>query len=338
MIDMRSDTVTTPSRAMRQAMARAKVGDDVYGEDPTVRELEEETAARLGKASALFLPSGTMANQAAVLAHTRPGDELWAHEASHVVDGEQGGVAVLAGVQLRTFQARRGELTVGKLSPWLRDPTDVHNTRPRLLWLENTIARTGGVVLPERTAGLAHFAHRHGLMVHIDGSRLWNASVASGYSESELAAPADSLSVCFSKGLGAPVGSALAGDEQFVARARRARKLLGGGMRQAGVIAAAALYAMRHNVDRLEDDHLRARRVAEVLAELPWCRLNPSDVETNMVFANVVGRRSRAIAAQLASLGVACDVVNSGTLRFVTHLDIGSPDLERVLLALRAVR
>ncbi len=319
-------------------MASAEVGDDVYGEDPTVRLLEDETAARLGKAAALFLPTGTMANQVAVLVHTQPGDELWTHEGTHLVSSEQGGASRLSGVLLRTFAARHGELRISQLSPWLHDARDVHYTRPRLLWLENSIGANGRVLPPARMRGLSSFAHNHGLFVHLDGSRLWNAAVASGLPAAELASDSDSVSVCFSKGLGAPVGSALAGNEDFIAAARRARKLLGGGMRQAGIVAAGALYALRNNCERLSEDHRRARQLADGLAVLSWCRVDVEDVQTNIVFTHLKLGRAPAVASKLREQAVLCDVAGPSLLRFVTHLDIGDAELDQALDVLGTVR
>jgi threonine aldolase len=337
-IDFRSDTVTRPSQGMRQAMAEAAVGDDVYGEDPTVRALEQETAKRLGKAAAVFMPTGTMANQAAVIAHVKPGDEIWVHESAHLITSEQGGASRWGHTQTRTLHAPGGEITVPDLSRWARDPDDVHHARPRLLWMENTIGFTGRVLPLAGASDAAAFAHARRLVVHLDGSRLWNAAVATDTPESTLASMADSVSVCFSKGLGAPVGSALAGGEEFITCARRARKALGGGMRQAGIIAAGALYALRENIPRLSEDHRRARSLALHLADCDWCEVNPDQVETNMVFAVVPRAQSEEIVRELARVSVLCDLVDECTLRFVTHLDIDDYALDSAMRALSALK
>ena len=237
-------------------MAEAAVGDDVWGDDPTVIELEAEVARMLGKEAAVYVPSGTMGNQIAIRSQTRPGDEIFIHEPAHVVVHEQGGAAALSGVQTRMLPGAGGVLDVETIAVRLRDPADPHHARQSLLCLENTIGEMGGRVLPaERMAELAGFAHEHGLRVHLDGARIWNAAVASGRTPAEVAAPVDSASVCFSKGLGAPVGSAVVGSAELIEAARRNRKLFGGGMRQAGIIAAGALHALRHHVERLADDH-----------------------------------------------------------------------------------
>ena len=275
-IDLRSDTVTTPSGQMRQAMATAEVGDDVYGEDPTVRRLEQETAERLGKEAALFVPSGTMANQLGLLSQTQSGDEIWAHEACHMADGEQAGAAVLSRVQTRMFRGENGVLSPEEMRPWLRDPSDAHNPRQALITVENTMGYMAGSVYPQqRLDELRAFADSIGFRIHMDGARLWNAAVAAGLEPAAVARPADTVSVCFSKGLGAPVGSALAGSKETIARARRGRKLLGGGMRQAGVIAAGALYALNHHIERLHEDHERARRLGR------FSRARPGSHSTN---------------------------------------------------------
>jgi threonine aldolase len=325
-VDLRSDTVTRPTAAMRRAMAEAEVGDDVWGDDPTVLELEAEVARLLGKEAAVFVPSGTMGNLVAVRSQTRPGDEILIHELAHVVVHEQGGAAVLAGVQTRMLPGEGGLLEVEAIAARLRDPDDIHHARQSLLCLENTIGETGGRVAPQRRiVELADFAHAHGMRVHIDGARLWNAAVASGRSPAELAAPADSLSVCFSKGLGAPVGSAVVGSADLVAVARRNRKLFGGGMRQAGIIAAGALHAVRHHVERLADDHANARRLGEGMASYRRLRVAPERIETNIVLGTVAdGTPAPELVEELAAAGILCAALDARTVRFVTHLDVDS--------------
>jgi len=325
-VDLRSDTVTRPTPAMRRAMAEAEVGDDVWGDDPTVIALEAEVAAMLGKEAAVYVPSGTMGNQISIRSHTRPGDEIFVHELAHVVVHEQGGAAALAGVQTRLLPGENGMLDVDTIAVRLRDPSDVHNALQSLLCLENTIGETGGRVLPAaRLAELADFAHAHDMRVHLDGARIWNAAVASGRSPAEVAGPVDSASVCFSKGLGAPVGSAVVGSAEFIASARRNRKLFGGGMRQAGIIAAGALHALRNHVDRLADDHANARRLGEGLGAFRRLRFDPGAIETNIVVSRVTdGTPAPALVEELAAVGVLCASLDDRTVRFVTHLDVDS--------------
>ena len=334
-VDLRSDTVTRPTPAMRKAMAEAEVGDDVWGDDPTVIELEAEVARMLGKEAAVYVPSGAMGNLVSVRSHTRPGDELFIHELAHIVVHEQAGAAVLAGVQTRMLPGEGGLIDVSDIASRLRDPSDVHHARQSLLCLENTIGEVGGRVLPQpRLAELAGFAHEHGLRVHMDGARIWNAAVASDRSPAEIAAPVDSASVCFSKGLGAPVGSAVVGSAEFVAVARRNRKLFGGGMRQAGIIAAGALHALRNHVERLADDHRNARRLAEGLRSTRLLCFDPEAVETNIVIAKTTGSAAAPeIVAKLAEAGVLCAALDDRTVRFVTHLDVDSEAVDAAISA-----
>ena len=280
MIDLRSDTVTTPTAAMKAAMFAAPVGDDVYGEDPTVNALEEAVAVRLGKEAAIFVPSGTMANQIAVRLHCRPGDELITEETSHVVLWEGGGPAALSGVTVRTLPGDFGKLTLQQLEA-LHRPDDIHTPPSKLLWLENTHNRGGGTCYDiDAVRAMSQWARGEGMARHLDGARLWNAVVATGVPADVWAAQFDTVSVCFSKGLGAPVGSALAGTKEQIALARRYRKLFGGGMRQAGFLAAACLYAMEHHVQRLADDHANARLLADAVRSVPGFTLVPPVVET----------------------------------------------------------
>jgi threonine aldolase len=324
-VDLRSDTVTRPTPEMRRAMAEAEVGDDVWGDDPTVIELEREVAAMLGKQAAVFVPSGTMGNQIAIRSQTRPGDEILVHELAHVVVHEAGGIAVLAGAQTRMIAGQRGIPDPDELERWLRDPADVHHARQSLICIENTVGEQGGLVYPQqRIDAVAAFAHEHGLRLHMDGARLWNAAVASGSDPARILRDVDSVSVCFSKGLGAPVGSAVAGDADLIEVARRNRKLLGGGMRQAGIIAAGALYALRHHVERLADDHRAARALAEGLAGSRRLAVDPQRVETNIVFGIAEsGTAAPALVEEMAEAGVLCAALDQRTVRFVTHLDAG---------------
>jgi threonine aldolase len=329
-IDLRSDTVTRPTPAMRRAMAEAKVGDDVYGEDPTIRALEERTADLLGKEAAVFVPSGTMANQIAVGANTQPGDEVLCSSTSHVYVWEAGGMARLSGVTARTFAGEAGLLTVDELRDAIR-PDDSHYVRTRLVCLENTHNRGGGRVHPiEDVAGIARWARGHNLLMHLDGARLMNAVVASGRPASEWGQHFDTISICFSKGLGAPVGSALAGSAEAIRKARRLRKLFGGGMRQAGILAAAALYALEQHVDRLEDDHALARLLGEAFAETEGFALESGPVETNLVWVLVDRSLGTAaeVAAYLRSHGVLVSVLGPQVLRACTHLDVSREQAE----------
>lgn len=326
-IDLRSDTITQPTPAMREAMARAEVGDDVFGDDPTVRQLEERVADILGMEAALFTPSGTMANQLAIRAQTAPGDEILIDANAHIFYYESGAPAALSGVMCRCLHGQRGIFTAADMEAALRPP-DQHFPPSRLVCLENTHNRGGGKVWPlERIREVADVARSHGLRMHLDGARLWNASIATGIPERDYAASFDSVSVCFSKGLGAPVGSALAGSCEFIQRARRFRKMLGGGMRQAGILAAAALYALDHHRARLADDHANARTLAEGLARLPGIELDPATVETNIVFFRVPGMSAEILARNLDQAGVRLLALGPDTLRAVTNLMVSAADI-----------
>jgi len=326
-VDLRSDTVTRPSPGMREAMARAEVGDDVYGEDPTVNRLQERVADLLGKEAALFVPSGTMANQVALGVLTRPGDEVICDEGAHAANFEGGAMAALWGVQPRTLPGVRGILEPGQVEAAVR-PANEHFPRSRVLEIENTHNRGGGSVYPlARVRALAEVARRHGLDLYLDGARLLNACAASGAAARDYAEAATLASLCLSKGLGAPAGSLVAGPRELVREARRLRKRLGGGMRQAGVLAAAGLWALDHNVGRLAEDHENARALAGALAALPGCTV-PHPVETNLVFAAFAGRGAVELAARLREAGVLCNPEGSrpDVLRFVTHLDVSRAD------------
>ena len=329
-IDLRSDTVTKPTPAMREAMAAAEVGDDVFGEDPTVRELEGAAADVTGKEAALYVSSGTMANLVAVLAQTRPGDELLLGERNHIVRAEAGGVSRLGGVLATTLPNERdGGVDPERVAAAVRPP-DLHQPRTRMLALENTHNFCGGSVLSlERTEQLAGAAREAGLRVHLDGARIFNAAAALGTSAAALAAPVDSVCFCLSKGLGAPVGSLVCGDADFVAEARRARKLVGGGMRQAGVIAAAGLVALDQMIDRLADDHANARRLAAGLAELGF-GIRPDSVETNIVVVPV-DRPSAEVQAELREVGVLVTTPDRTRIRLVTHADVDAADVDEAL-------
>ncbi|GAC1339089.1 MAG: GntG family PLP-dependent aldolase [Candidatus Dormibacteria bacterium] len=334
-IDLRSDTFTLPDPAMRRAMADAEVGDDVWGEDPTVRRLEERVAGLLDKRAAVYVPSGTMGNLIGVLVHTRPGDEVVIDRDSHIAFYEVAGTAVVGGVQLRTLDWTEGVPTAGEVAAAVRTE-DIHQPVSRLLCLENTHNRRGGLaVSAAATTAAAGAAHNHGLQVHCDGARLFNAAVALKTAPASLVAACDTVSVCLSKGLGAPVGSVLAGDSDAIGRARRWRKRLGGGMRQAGVIAAGALWALEHNVDRLAEDHANARRLAGLLSELPGIDLVEVAVPTNIVML-----RTRSPAAEVADrarlAGVLLAPMGQHQLRATTHLGVDREAIEEVGRRLRA--
>ena len=330
MIDLRSDTVTRPTEAMRRAMAAADVGDDVFGEDPSVERLQREVAALLGKEAALFVPSGTMANQIALLVHARPGDEVVVSEGAHCAWYESGAGAAWAGVQFAV--AGSGPMfDVDALDAAVK-PRVYYYPRTSLVALENTHNRGGGKVLPQAVVvDVAARARAHGLAVHLDGARLFNASVASGRSLRELAAPADTVSVCLSKGLGAPVGSLLAGDRARITAAHRFRKMLGGGMRQAGVLAAAGLHALAHHVAGLADDHRHARLFADAAARSP--HLSVQAPETNIVMVDLPdpasSRPAEAFAARAKEAGVLLSVFGPTRLRAVTHRDVSEGECAR---------
>jgi threonine aldolase len=323
MIDLRSDTVTRPTEGMRRAMLEAPVGDDVFGEDPTVNGLEEYVADLLGKEASLYAPSGTMTNQIGVQVNTNRGEEVLLHEGSHIFVYEAGAPAMLSSVQLRILPGENGILDPGTVRAAVR-PEDVHFPRSRLLCLENTHNTAGGKVFPlQDFAAVAETARELGLKVHLDGARLFNAQAATGIPAREWCAHADTVSVCSSKGLGAPVGSLLAGDEETISAARRARKAFGGGMRQAGIIAAASLYAIENNVERLSEDHERARNLAAGLREAGYDAREP---DTNLVLVAVDDPHEflRAFAREdvLATLG------KPGFVRLCTHLDLGDGDID----------
>jgi len=333
MIDLRSDTVTRPTPAMREAMFAAPLGDDVLGDDPTVAALETKVAALLGKEAALFTPSGTMANQLAIRGHAEPGDEILAHPDSHIIHYETGGPAALSGCMIQPLPGPAGRFDPDTVRAAVRGD-DIHSPRSRLLVVENTHNRAGGTVWPIAAfAAVAAAARERGLAVHVDGARLFNACVAAGYAPAEFAAHADTVSVCFSKGLGAPVGSALCGPAAFVRRARRFRKMFGGGMRQSGLLAAACIHALDRHRERLAEDHAHARRLAAALAALPGLALDPSPerIETNMVFFTLDPRFGGAarFCEALAARGVRMIPMGANRVRAVTHLDVPAADLDR---------
>jgi threonine aldolase len=324
MTDLRSDTVTKPSPAMRDAMARAEVGDDVFGDDPTVNRLQETCAARFGKEAGLFFPTGTQSNLAALMAHCQRGEEVIVGQEAHTYRYEAGGMAVLGSIQPQPLQNRPdGTLDLAEVEAAIK-PDDSHFAITRLLALENTI---GGKVLPREYLGDAvAVARRRGLATHLDGARVFNAAVKLGVRVDQLCAGIDTVSVCLSKGLGTPAGTVLVGRRDLIDRARRIRKMLGGTMRQAGIIAAAGLYALEHNVQRLAEDHANARRLAEGLEALG---LKVELVQTNMVFVHVPKDSVAALARHLESSGV--KVIPAPRMRLVTHLDVDAPAIEEAI-------
>ena len=333
MIDLRSDTITKPTDEMRRVMASAAVGDDVLGDDPTVIALEKRTAEVLGMPAAVYMPSGTMTNQVAIRTHTEPGDEVLADANAHCYFYEAGGPAAISGVSCRLLPGERGIFTPDDVRAALR-PRNVHFPPTKLVCVENTHNRGGGSIWPiEQVAAVAGVARQANLAMHLDGARLWNASAATGVAECDYAAHFDTVSVCFSKGLGAPVGSCLAGSAELIARARRFRKLLGGGMRQAGIIAAGALYALENHRERLGEDHANARRLAEGVAELPGVEIDPATVETNIVYFHVTAMPADEMVEKLSAGGVGVLALGPDTVRAVTNLSVSAGDIDEAIRA-----
>lgn len=322
MIDLRSDTLTRPTPAMREAMAAAPVGDDVFGEDPTIQALERRTAEILGKEAAVYMPSGTMTNQVAIRTHTEPGDEVIFEAEAHLYYYEAGAPAALSGVMPRLIAGNRGIFTPEQLRASLR-PRNLHFPVTKLVCIENTHNRGGGSVWSlEQTRAVTDAAREAGLRTHLDGARLWNAAVAAGVPEKAYADCFDTVSVCFSKGLGAPVGSALAGPQELIDRARRFRKQFGGGMRQAGIIAAGALYALEHHRERLREDHAAALAFARIIAEGRNLALPEGEPATNIVVFQTLNMTALEMQARLRDAGVLVLTRGPDTLRVVTHLDV----------------
>jgi threonine aldolase len=334
MIDLRSDTVTKPTPAMRKVMAEAEVGDDVYGEDPTVNRLQEKAAEITGTEAALFVPSGTMGNQVAIAVHTRPGQEVIVEATSHIYNVEMATMARFSGVQPRVVFGERGVFSAEQVRQAIR-PKLYYLAQTGLVCLENTHNAAGGRIWPLSGAReILEVAHAHGIPVHLDGARIFNASVATGIPVSELVRGFDSVMFCLSKGLGCPVGSLLCGSREFIEEARRVRKALGGGMRQAGILAAAGLYALEHHVERLAEDHENARILAQGLSEIPCLSVTPP--ETNIVLVEILrGPTAAELAERLKRRGVLVAPAGAGTearkLRLVTHLDVSREDILRTI-------
>jgi threonine aldolase len=345
-IDLRSDTVTRPTPAMRDAMHHAPVGDDVLGDDPGVEALEAHVAQLLGKASAMLTPSGTMANQCAIRAQTQPGDEILTHEGSHIIHYEGGGPAIISGCMIAPLSGLHGRFSAQQVREAVR-VDNVHYPRSSLLVIENTHNRGGGSCWPmHELRSVSSAAREAGLRVHIDGARLWNASVALGVSPRDIAACADSVSVCLSKGLGAPVGSVLAGDEATISRARRVRKVLGGGMRQAGMLAAGGMHALHHHVQRLTIDHAHAKLLARAIARNPALLLSEQhelnaagerEPQTNIVLFALRTALAPAVCEQLREHDVLALPTGPRSVRLVTHLDVTREQIERVCEVMRTI-
>jgi threonine aldolase len=339
-IDLRSDTITKPNPAMRQAMANAEVGDDVFGEDPTINQLEEMAAARLGKEAGLFVTSGTQGNLVSLLAQCGRGAEVILGDQAHTFINEQGGMAALGGIVPHTIHNQPdGTLDLDDVAHAIRG-VNIHYPRTRLITVENTHNLCGGCPLtPEYMAQLGALARQHGLRVHVDGARIFNAAVGLGVDVKALAADADSVTFCLSKGLGAPVGSVVVGDKAFIAEARRARKIVGGGMRQAGVLAAAGIFALEQNVDRLADDHCNATALADGLATLPGLYPEPVPVRTNILYITVTHPTISAseIVAKLENQGVRILALGPGRLRAVTNYHVTREDIDKTLAAFRGI-
>ena len=336
MIDLRSDTVTRPSQGMRQAMYEAEVGDDVYGEDPTVNRLQERVAAVLGKEAALFVPSGTMANQICLHVLTDPGDEVLLERGSHVFNYESGAAGLLSGIQLHPLDGDRGRLSPSQADAAVRPAADVL-PRTRVVSVENTANKAGGVVYsPDRIQSIAEVARAHDLHLHLDGARLWNAAAALEVEEQALAAPADLVWVAPSKGLGAPVGSVIAGPSPLIDTARRTRKQFGGGMRQAGILAAAGLYAIEHHRPALDRDHEKAHRLAEGIAACPQFSVDPAEVDTNIVIFEGPAGRAADIVEDLQEDGVLLTPFGPFTIRATTHRDVSMDETEEALSIIQA--
>lgn len=335
LIDLRSDTVTRPTPEMRRAMAEADVGDDVFGEDPTVNELQERCAELLGHEAGLFVPSGSMGNEIAIAVHTQPGDEVIAEADSHVVNYELSAMATIAGVLPRALPSERGWLTLEQIQQAVRPPV-YYVARTGLIVLENTHNMKGGTIYPQsEIEKILALAQERKIPVHLDGARIFNAAVALGVPVRTLTQGFDSVMFCFSKGLGAPIGSMLVGSREFIEEARVVRKRLGGGMRQVGILAAACLYALEHHVERLAEDHEHARMLAQALAELPGVTVIPP--ETNIVIFELSTMTAAEFTQKLSEQGVLAIAVSERKVRIVTHLDVSRKDVEQAISAIRGI-
>ncbi len=338
-VDLRSDTVTKPTAAMRRAMAEAEVGDDVFGDDPTVNRLQEKVAELLGKEAAIYVPSGSMANQTSIRAQTQPGDEIIAHADSHIYHYEAGAPAGLSGCSLRLLQGPRGMFDAAAVRTAMR-PTDSHFPQTALIVIENTHNRGGGTCWPlDEIARIRAVADENRVRMHLDGARLMNACVAKGHKPPQYTRYFDTVSICFSKGLGAPVGSAVASTKETIKRVHRFRKMFGGGMRQAGVIAAAALYAIENNIERLAEDHAHAKKLAMGIANMPGVSIDVNAVETNILYFDVHESTGTAkwLCDTLRGKGVWMLPTGPQRIRAVTHLDVSAVDIDRALTIMNSV-
>jgi len=334
--DLRSDTVTRPSAGMRRAMAEAEVGDDVYGEDPTVNALQDLAAEITGKEAALFVTTGSMGNLIPIYLNCGKGNEFLIESRGHSVQHELAGVAAVAGSLPIMIAAPGGFLTPALLEPWIQ-PDIYYCTRTKMVVMENTHNMAGGTVYPLQTLkDVGAFARGKGLSVHIDGARIFNAAAALDVPARALCIDADTVTFCLSKGLGAPVGSMICGPKPFIAEARRVRKMLGGGMRQAGVIAAAGIYALRNNVTRIAEDHENARLIAQALCRTTWAQVDPREIASNMVYFRTPGREPAHVVKSLESTGIRSNVEGSDRIRFVTHLDISRQDTDAICRILQS--
>lgn len=338
MIDLRSDTVTKPSEEMRKAMYDAEVGDDVYKEDPTINKLQEYAADLLGKEDALYVPSGVMGNQICLNVHTQPGEEVICEADAHIFQYESGSPAALSGLQLYPVKGNNGIITTEQIEPMIRPQSAYYMPRTKIVEIENTHNRAGGTIHPiENIKKIRELVYKYNLIFHLDGARLWNASVASGISVSEYSSHFDSVSVCLSKGLGAPVGSIIAGSKDFITEAFRVRKAWGGGMRQVGILAAAGLYALQNNIERLEEDHSKAKTLANVINDIDTLEINIENVHTNILIFKPNKISVEDALQKCAEKGLQLSIGQIGTLRAVTHMDASFDDIEKAEKILREV-
>ncbi len=335
-VDLRSDTVTKPSKEMREAMFSAEVGDDVFGEDPTVNELQEVVARMFDKEAGLYIPSGTMGNQLAVKTHTHPGNEIILEADAHIFKYEAGAAGMLSGVITKILHGVNGVLTAEQIDHSVNRTDDIHAAPTGMIALENTHNRAGGTIYPmEEIKKISEVAHRRNIPLHLDGARIMNACVATNIKPMEYGRYFDSISICLSKGLGAPVGSVLVGTKNFIDKARYFRKAYGGGMRQAGILAAAGLYALRHNMDKLREDHLKAKRLAEAISLLKSFSIDLATVQTNIVIFSVKSGTSYAIIDKLKDQGILAIPFSDVKIRFVTHLDVSLEDIDHTINSLK---
>lgn len=337
-IDLRSDTVTRPSKEMRQAIYDAEVGDDVFKEDPTVNALEKYAAELLGKEAALFVTSGVQGNQLCLNVLTNPGDEVICERDCHILNYESGSPAVLSGIQLMPLEGKNGVLTAEQIEPFIRPASAYYMPRTKVIEVENTHNRAGGTIHPiENIIALKNLAKKYNLFYHLDGARIWNASVATGIPVAEYASHFDSVSCCLSKGLGAPVGSVIAGSKDFIKEAFRVRKSWGGGMRQAGIIAAAGLYALKNNISRLSEDHEKAKILSQAIAGIPSLEINTEIVHTNIIIFKPLNHGVEEAIAKCKENGLMVSMGNVGYIRAVTHMDVSFEQIEKAIKILEEV-